>query len=208
VDYLREPLIFFFGGGKARGRTGGRLASYAIAVASVGCGGDAPHERVVRGSVAVQTGEGRVKVIHYTASRVANPNRRGDTTYAEFEEVRQGIIATCRQFGVTGPDAGPDGRSENPAYYVVDDQYNSELYQYAEVYERAALSKAWVSAVMRTLASHTGWGVGIKNIKNGYLLIFADRLMVTGPAFAGSNDLAAVAAAASRNLVGVRGERA
>jgi hypothetical protein len=64
------------------------------------------------------------------------------------------------------------------------------------------MSKAWISALMRTLTKHSGWGVGVTTVKNGYLLIFADRLMVTGPAFAGCADLTAVATAASQNLDG------
>jgi hypothetical protein len=184
-----------------------RRAISLLTIAAVGCGGEPAPPRAISGPGVIQARESPVKVVHYTADRVSNPNPRGDTPYAEFEAVRQDIIATCRRFGVTGPDEGPDGWPKNPAYYVVDDQYNSELYHYAEVYERAALSEAWVAAVMRTLAGHPGWGVGVKNIKGGYLLIFADRVMVTGPVFAGCNDLAAVAAAASRSLGGVRGER-
>lgn len=40
------------------------------------------------------------------------------------------------------------------------------------------------------------WGVSISNIDQGQLLVFADRVMVTGPTFARCHDLASVVSAA------------
>jgi len=75
-----------------------------------------------------------------------------------------------------------------------------------EVLDRSALSREWLAAIVQVLRRHPGWAVGVKNIKGGYLLIFANRLLVTGPSFAGCNDLRSVVKAASRNLHGVSGE--
>jgi hypothetical protein len=182
-----------------------RLVIGVIAATGIGCDNKQTH-RVLGGPVSIQTEEPLVKVIHYTSNRVDNPNPRGETSRIEFDKVRQDVIATCRRFGMTGPDKGPDGWPTNPAYFVIDDQYNSELYQYVEVLDRKAMSAEWIKSAMQTLARHPGWGICIKNIKNGYLIIFADRLMITGPVFEECNDATSVATTVSKHLGGIRGE--
>ena len=144
----------------------------------------------------------RTVVEHYTAERVPNPNPRGETPYRSFERVRQALVAVCRKHGVTGPDDNP----YDCDVYVVDDQYNDELYQYVEVYNRKLLSPEWLQQMMLALRRFPGWGAGVKNIRFAYLLIFGDKLMVTGYPFAGCCEIETVAAAASANLWGVNGE--
>jgi hypothetical protein len=141
-------------------------------------------------------------VEHYNAERVPNPNPRGATPYKTFEKVRQEIIGVCRKHGVTGPDDNP----YDCDVYVVDDQYNDELYHYVEVYNRKLLSPDWVQDMMAAVRRFRGWGAAVKNIRFAYLLIFGDKLMVTGYPFAGCDDIESVAAAASANLWGVKGE--
>ena len=141
-------------------------------------------------------------VEHYTTERVPNPNPHGTTSYDTFERVRQALLAVCRTYGVTGPD----DISDDYDVWVVDDQYNYELYQYVEVYNRGLLSAAWLREMMAALRRFRGWGVGVKNIRFAYLLIFGDKLMVTGYPFAGCHNIETVAAAASANLWGIKGE--
>jgi hypothetical protein len=53
---------------------------------------------------------------------------------------------------------------------------------------------------MDALLAYRGWGVGIKNISNGYMLVFSRKLMVTGPCFDGLTDFSAVVAAVASHL--------
>jgi hypothetical protein len=162
-----------------------------------------------------------VRVEHYTADRVDNPNPRGRTSRKTFDKVRLALVAACRQYGVVGPeddtfDPALDLDEDDPDFdptsvigcdlYVVDDQYNDELYQYVEVYTRRVLSAAWLRDVMAVLGRFPGWAIGVKNVRFAYLLVFTDKLMVTGHAFDGCDDLESVAAAASAGLWGVKGE--
>lgn len=134
-----------------------------------------------------------VVVEHYDAERIPNPNPQGELSDEEFYRVRRAIVAACRKHGKTGPDDGMD----LPAYWVVDDQPNDELYQYIEVEERRYLSADWLRDIMTALTSFPGWGVGVINIAFGYLLVFENKLMVNGRPFSRCNDLESVAQAAS-----------
>jgi internalin A len=142
------------------------------------------------------TNEGQVPVIYYEAERI--PDNRpgaGKVSYSQFLKVREAIVSVCRQHGATGPE-----QSRNPDYYVIDDQYNEERYQYVEVLKSSAVSRAWLLDLMAALHKHKNWGAGIKNIGEGYILAFADRLMVTGPTFQGARTLDDVVERARRAL--------
>lgn len=141
-------------------------------------------------------------VEHYTEGYVANPNPRGETPWKLFNKVRKALVEVCRKFGVTGPDDDP----VQCDLYVVDEQMDDDLYQYVEVYNRNLLTAEWLSEMMTTLRRFPDWGVGIRNIRFAYVLIFADRLMVTGHPLTKCDDLESVAAAAAANLWGVNGE--
>ncbi len=150
-------------------------------------------------------------VEHYNAERIPNPNPKGSTSYSTFDKVRKSLLTASRKYGAAGPDdelldyvSSPDGNPYD--LYIIDDQYNDELYQYAEVYNRNILSPAWLKDMMSALRRFPGWAIGIKNIRFAYLIIFSDKLMVTGYPFSGCNDIESIAAAASANLWGVNGE--
>jgi len=87
----------------------------------------------------------------------------------------------------------------NSVYWVIDDQYNDELYQYVEICASAQFTAEWIVDIMTTLGRWPGWGIGIA-LKEGYVLIFADKLMVNGPCFAGAHDFLTVIAAARKSL--------
>jgi hypothetical protein len=146
----------------------------------------------------------RIVVEHYDAERVPNPNPRGATQWRTFAKVRTALVDVCRKFGVTGPD--DTSYPYTCDFYVVDDQYNDELYQYFEVYNREVLTAKWLEEMMAALRRFPGWGAGLKNLRFAYLLIFGRKLMVTGCPFAGCDDVHSVAVAASASLWGVNGE--
>jgi hypothetical protein len=47
------------------------------------------------------------------------------------------------------------------------------------------MTEHWLLDLMKGLRNHAHWGVGINSIVNGYMLVFEDRLMVTGPKLQG-----------------------
>ncbi len=138
-----------------------------------------------------QTNIMTVPVVHYESDYLPNPNPEGKTLFKDFWNVRQTILETSRQFGTTGPE---DGTSVQ--YWIVEGQFNDDLYQNMEVNEHAAWTTEWLTAMVECLQKCDGWAISIGNIDQGHLLLHADRIMVSGPTFGGCQDLEAVAGAA------------
>jgi len=88
----------------------------------------------------------------------------------------------------------------DPWYYIIDDQYNSERYLYIELCRAEAVTLAWIKSVTDTLSEFPGWGMGIVNISDAYLLIFDQKLMVHGEPFAKCNTVAEVLEASRAQL--------
>jgi hypothetical protein len=89
-------------------------------------------------------------------------------------------------------------------YFLVDDQYNHEQYLYLEIYATERLSLSLLVDVVAALRDHPGWGVTVNNIDRGVMLIFSDKVMVTGPVFARCKSIESVLRTARRNLGGTR----
>ncbi len=141
-----------------------------------------------------------VVVEHYTSTHIDNPNPAGETPYSVFQHIYEGLENVCRRYGPTGPG------DHDCELYLVDDQYNDERYHYLQIYNRSLACPELLCDLMDALHRYPGWGIGVSNIRFGYLLIFESKLMVTGWPFAGCNSAEAVAAALSRNLWGVKDE--
>jgi hypothetical protein len=134
-----------------------------------------------------------IPVIHDDSNYVANPNPNGETPFDEFWRVRASVLAVSQQFGPTGPEF----RTDAPLHYwLVEDQYNDDLFQNMEVYEPGAWKSEWLSALMGCLEQHKGWAISIGNIENGHVLLYADRVMVARPTFEGCHDIPTIATAA------------
>lgn len=131
-------------------------------------------------------------IVHYDADYVANPSPKGETPVEEFWRVRASVLAASQQHGETGPES----KSDNPRYWVVEDQYNDDLYQNMEVYQPEGWTIEWLTALTGALGAHEGWAISIGSIDQGHLLVFADRVLVTGPTFQNCDDLKSVVAAA------------
>jgi hypothetical protein len=134
----------------------------------------------------------RIPVVHYESDHVPNPNPNGETPFEDFWSVRSSVLEAFQIHGETGPDA----RSDNPRYWLVDDQYNDELYQNAQVYSPSGWTAEWLLAVVAALRKHPGWALSVSYIDQGHLIAFSDRLMVSGPTFANCNDVYSVVNAA------------
>lgn len=134
-----------------------------------------------------------IAVVHYESDNVPNPKPEGATSIEEFWRVRTSILAVSQEFGATGPES----EAEEPCYWLVDDQYNDELYQNIQVYKPGGWNTEWLFALAKCLQkNHHGWGIHIGNIDQGHIVVFADRLMVTGSTFANCCDIESVVAAA------------
>ena len=146
------------------------------------------------------TGLHSLKVVPITGERVPNDYPGGNLPWQIYHTVRNALVDTCRKYGPTGPmgvvkidsdvedldmmlvediDCWESGEPD-PWYYIIDDQYNHERYCYAELYGDDSFNGDWLLSVTATLREFEGWGLGVKNIPDSYLLIFAERLMVHG----------------------------
>lgn len=154
-------------------------------------------------------------VEHYTVERIDNPYPDGHLAWQVYHGARNAVVRTCRRFGPTGAmgECPLDVDVEDPyglrtwplgddpcVFYVVDDQYNDERYLYVEVHDEQHFTERWLCDLAETLRQFPGWGIGICNLNLAYILVFEDRLMVTGPIFEYCEDLASVVKAARRVL--------
>ena len=149
----------------------------------------------------------RLKVVRFTRERVPNPYPGGELPWQVYQGVRNAVVRTCRRHGPTGPmgevrivEGVYDPYREtfkqpgfwplgdrNPSYYIISDQYNHERYVYAELLGDDPLTPAWVEDITETLEQYPGWGLGINNIPESYVLLFGDKLMVKGRSFGWSS---------------------
>ena len=136
----------------------------------------------------------QLRVVSYTEERIPNPYPKGSLPWQIYHKVRNAVVRTCRRHGPTGPmgicpisrwRSAPDilkweSGDPDPVYYVIDDQYNDERYLYAELLGEDAFRPEWLADIATTLTGHPGWGLGVNNIPDHYMLIFSDKLMVNG----------------------------
>lgn len=144
-------------------------------------------------------------VVHYREGRIDNypppeemeENEKGiSANDVNWYGLREDLLNVLEKHGLTGPD----DPAEDLHFYLVDDRYNEERYHYLEVYKPSVLTLTWLADTTGVLRSYSGWGVGVKNVRKAYLLVFADRLLVTGPAFRRCKDAPSVLEAAKKLL--------
>jgi hypothetical protein len=150
---------------------------------------------------------GRTIIIEqYTAERVPNPHSRGKLPWQLYHSARNAVVRCCRRFGKVGPmgecpitdekeipfDRWPLGDPEPLDFLVIDDQYNDDRYVYLEIVRPAPFTERWLRGLMQMLKRYPGWGVGVMGWSKAYMVVFADRLMVTGRAFESCGDLKSV----------------
>jgi len=152
------------------------------------------------------------RIIHFTDPRVADPRGSHELAAAEFHRARNRILTECRRFGTIGPmeefpldDPGGESNwkassTQNPDFFVVDDQLNWERYIYIEV-SPSSFTIEWARAILGALEDLRGWGVAITNIRSGYLILLRDTILLNGPTFDGRATLPSVVEAARANLL-------
>jgi hypothetical protein len=139
-----------------------------------------------------------LSVTHFDDDFLPNPSPPG-MEYNEFVSIYRDMKATCERFGpATG---GGSERVEGAKFYVLwDEKGLDHRYAYVEVLDPAVFTAEWVEAVAEVCSRHKGWGVGIDNLKDGYVLVFADRVMVKGLPFADCRTVTDVATAGRGQL--------
>jgi hypothetical protein len=199
------------GAGEARGGLFLRGAG-AVEWGTRGTRAAAAGRRLAHGGVLVAALH-RLVVEHYTADRIPNPYPGGELPWQIYHTVRNAVVRTCRRHGPTGPlGERPLDQAyvqsakqwelgdEDPVYWIVDDQYNHEMYLYMEFQDARGCTPEWLADVTRTLAEFPGWGIGVASLKKGYVLIFTDRLLVQGPGFRECRDAASVVRAMQKQV--------
>ena len=152
--------------------------------------------------------ETRVRVVYYNQKRVPDPLAAiRELPWQEYHAARNRIVRLCRAHAPTGPmgecPIRPDREDlpdvmkwgagdPDPTYFVVDDQWNHERYIYIEILRVDGATLAWITALLRELEDMPGWGVCITGLDKGYVIILRDVILVTGPSFRGTSDLAGV----------------
>ena len=145
-----------------------------------------------------------LNVVRYTEEHVFNRSPT-TVTWQTYHTVRNAVVRACQEFGTTGPmgecpivdgDDAPDESADWPVgdnpcdFFVVDDQYNEdEMYVYMEIAQAARFTEAWLTRMLAVLHKFPGWAIAVAGVKFGYVLVFEDRLMVSGPAFANARDV-------------------
>jgi hypothetical protein len=150
---------------------------------------------------------------HYTAQSIPNPYPAGDLPWQVYHTVRNAVFRCCRRFGKAGPmgeraitndKAISDERwprGDHPEdFYVVDDQLNHDWYIYVEIETPSVFTEAWLRDLVGTLSDYPGWGVGLIAFRFAYILVFADKLMVTGKIFENCHDIACVVSQAQHDF--------
>jgi hypothetical protein len=137
-----------------------------------------------------------LKIVHYD-NDCGNPIE-GGIGWRLFHCVRNAVVRVCQTFGPTGPmgerplgnddDLASQGKwplgDRDPVYWVRDDQYNAmDGYVYVDVNRKDGMSEEWLSAIAQCVATHKPWAVCISNLSTGYIIVFCDRILVTGEVF-------------------------
>lgn len=129
-------------------------------------------------------------------------------TWQQYYGFRNAILKALRPLGSVGPMGecliadegdGPPGpwpvECDEPDFFVVDDWYNDwEFFIRIETHSRR-ISKEFIHALVSVLsAMPRRWAAGI-DVGDGYLLLYADRLMTDGPRFEHCDSMGDVIAA-------------
>lgn len=128
---------------------------------------------------------------------VPNPNLDAEETpFDAFWTVREQILEASRKHGAVGPEDD----APKPSFYLVDDQYNDDLYQLMEIYDPLALTEDWLEDVCSVLSRNTGWAIAL-SFGHFSILIFADRLLVPADKFSDRSSIEAVLTSARKQII-------
>lgn len=118
-----------------------------------------------------------MKIETYEVDYVPNPNKKsksGSTSFKSFWKVRDSVLKASQIHGPTGPEDD----NAKPSFWIVEDQYNDDLYQIMEVYAVEKFTEEYIRDIAASLKKHKGWAVAIGNFDRSKFLIFEDRILV------------------------------
>lgn len=136
-----------------------------------------------------------LKIETFDVDYVANPNPSGETSDDEFWSVREQILEATQRHGTVAPEDD----AERPKFYLVDSQYNDDLYQRMELYDASALTEEWISDICKVLSRNRGWAVAL-SVGHFSILIFENRLLVPSDKFQDLSSLAVVLDSTGKQL--------
>jgi hypothetical protein len=143
-----------------------------------------------------------VRIEHFTLGRIPDPD--GNASPWDFHLARNAVVRACKLHGPTGPfgilplekSKGTDNLyslwergDPDMVYFVCDDQYNEERYQYLECIDLKFFTEAWIVDLMAALKEFPAWGIGINSIPGSYAIVFANKIMVKGIPLDNAHDL-------------------
>lgn len=139
-----------------------------------------------------------IRVVHFTDERITDPlGAREELTWQEYHAARNHLLEICEKHGTAGPmgkrpldvDEKTSHRSwhlsqNSPDFYIISDQLNSERYLYLDICSPKKVTSSWLNDIVQFDAKFPAWGIGMTNVKLGYMIILPPVLLVMGPAFA------------------------
>lgn len=147
-----------------------------------------------------------VPIIGYLETRIANlpepsdlkENKEGVSPHGiAWYSLREDLVLVCGKHG----RAGPNTFEMSAQFWVVDDCHNDERYQYVQILDPESLTCDWLADTIALLRIYPRWGIGISNLRDAYMLIFGDRLMVTGQPLENCDTAERILQAAARIVV-------
>lgn len=141
-----------------------------------------------------------MSIVHFDDEFVENPSPPG-MPFKEFTRIHNDLVAEFTKFGRVG--GGGVGLVEGGAqfYLIWGDFYGLDhRYVYMEVPDASVFTEEWLRAAAAVLRRHPGWGIGVQNFNEGYVLVFADRVMIKGEPFESCRTLAEIAKVAQQQL--------
>lgn len=136
-----------------------------------------------------------LKIETFDVDYVANPNPSGATSNDEFWSVREQILEATQKHG----KVAPEDDALHPQFYLVDSQYNDDLYQLMELYDVSALTEDWISDIREVLSRNRGWAVAL-SVGHFSILIFENRLLVPSDKYHDLSSLAVVLDSTGKQL--------
>jgi len=144
-----------------------------------------------------------MKLVKFSSKDCDGDQSNPTVTWQQYYNLRNCILSALRKFGKVGPmgeceitDAvkGPPMgtwhvESSNPDYFVIDDWYNNwAFYAKIEINGGKFDSEVVDSLILILKKMPPKWALGISFPQNGYILLYADRIMVDGPIFSHCKD--------------------
>ncbi len=159
----------------------------------------------------------RLPVLHYDVTFIPNPMRHGitnDEALSDFVSARNRLVYILAPTVTIGPSGNafiatlPDGDSfidfeSGPnvySIYLSEDLLSLDRYLYVEFVSATAVNSNVFDKFVEAIEALDGWAISIGGMRDGYVIVFSDRICVRGKPFASANTLSEVVQIVASNL--------